>query len=125
MKDYYVYIVGLTLILIATISNEYLRIKGNMEPSILYTLVLTRFIGIGILMNQQLMILSSRMLPHLISSSLEICFCFANLCAGFTPILAKLDDPVPNVALCGLCILGIITALNFKGTGEDKGILQF
>jgi len=125
MKDYYVYILGLCLIFTATILNEYLLNNDEMPPVVMYALVFTRFIGVGMLMNSQLMILSSRMYPHLISSSLEICFCFANLCAGFTPIFAKMAAPTPNVTLCGLCILGIITALNFKGTGEDQGVLQF
>lgn len=125
LKDYNVYIFGLCFILAATILNEYLLNNAKMSPLVIYALVLTRFIGVGILMNSQLMILSSRMYPHLISSSLEICFCFANLCAGCTPIFAKMAAPTPNVTLCGLCILGIITALNFKGTGEDQGIFQF
>lgn len=125
LKDYNIFILGLCFIVTATILNEYLLDNDELPPLVMYALVFTRFLGIGILMNSQLMILSSRMYPHLISSSLEICFCFANLCAGFTPMFAKMEAPIPNVTLCGLCILGIITALNFKGTGEDQGILQF
>ena len=125
MKDYHVYILGLCTMFIATIVNEYLLNNDELSPAVMHALVFARFAGVGVLMNSQLMVLSSRMYPHLISSSLEICFCFANLCAGFTPIFAKMAAPTPNVTLCGLCVLGIITALNFKGTGEDYGVLQF
>ena len=51
MKDYYVYILGLCTIFIATIVNEYLLNNDELSPAGMYTLVFARFVGVGMPMN--------------------------------------------------------------------------
>ena len=51
MKDYYVYILGLCTIFIATIVSEYLLNNDELSPAGTYALVFARFAGVGMLLN--------------------------------------------------------------------------
>ena len=66
-------------------------------------------------MNTQYLILSSRTPPHLISMSLELCFCIGNFFAALAPIILKSESKdTPFLYLCTLVILGSITVFNFR-----------
>ena len=56
-------------------------------------------IGCGMCFNLQYIIIGTRLNPMLLGTSLEMCFCFANLVAAVQPkkkpILANYEEPVP------------------------------
>ena len=126
VSDQYVYTMGAFVIMLV---NSY---KSSVESidnqMMIYSLFTLHSISIGLMLNSGIIILSTRTMPHLVSISLELCFCFANLMAAFTPILASMDKPVPMLAFCGFSILGIITVLNLHQEEEveiDENLSDF
>ena len=117
IKDYQAYIIGLVGVLVTNVLN--IRMD-NPSSRFIYTAIFVQSVSFGILMNSQYLILSGRIQPHLISLSLELCFCISQLIAGFTPVLATFSKPIPNLSFIALSILGIVVVSSFKESNDTS-----
>mmetsp|Transcript_12808 Transcript_12808/g.21677 ORF Transcript_12808/g.21677 Transcript_12808/m.21677 type:complete len:104 (-) Transcript_12808:235-546(-) len=70
--------------------------------------------------NLQYMICGSRLDPSLLGVCLEICFCFANVVAASSPILASMQKPIPLIVISSFCIVGITTVRSFHLIREES-----
>jgi hypothetical protein len=110
-KDNSIFVGALFIILI--VNGVQIVPNNRIDRQMMLVIAFIQAFSIGILTNLQLLILSSRIQPHLMASSLEICFCFANSIAAFTPLLAKMDNPIPCMSMCSISMIGIVVIHNF------------
>ena len=86
---------------------------GSLPNSVAYILFLLRMVGVGMCLNLMYIIIGTRLNPMLLGTSLELCFCLANLVAAIQPILANLDEPVPLATATSIFILAVTTGSTF------------
>mmetsp|Transcript_8570 Transcript_8570/g.14458 ORF Transcript_8570/g.14458 Transcript_8570/m.14458 type:complete len:96 (-) Transcript_8570:118-405(-) len=85
--------------------------------------------SVGMCINLQYIIFGARMNPMLMATSLEMCFCFANIVASTSPIFASMAQPVPLIVFCSFCMLGLtivnsLGQVGIKKVDVEKSILS-
>lgn len=86
----------------------------KLPETAIYVLFFFRMIGCGICINLQYIIIGTRLNPLLLGTSLEICFCFANLMASIQPVVANLKEPIPLINAIVIFTFGVTTASSFR-----------
>lgn len=99
---------------IIVLINVYQFVEPDLSEPVTYGLFALQVFSSGACTNLHFIIFSSRMNPIYTAIGLEFCLCFGNIVAAATPILAKMKDPVPFIAIFSFCILGLSTVKTFK-----------
>lgn len=118
LSDHHVYMLGALTVLLTNLYKS--TVEDEQSEALIYFLFSLHSLSIGLMLNSGILILSTRTMPHLVSISLELSFCIANLVAALTPVLATMPDPIPSLSFCGVSIFGIITALNMGPEEEHQ-----
>ena len=111
LEDYVCYMFAHSLIFISIILTFLI---DDLPESLICVLFFLRMIGCGICINLQYIIIGTRLNPLLLGTSLEICFCFANLIASIQPIVANLQEPIPLINATIIFAFGVSTASSFR-----------
>jgi len=77
-------------------------------------------LSVGAGMNLQFIIISCRINPALLATSLELCFCFGSIVASTAPKITSMSERAQLIAICSYCIFGITTVSNFKNNEIKK-----
>mgnify|MGYP006893282635 CR=1 FL=1 len=70
-------------------------------------------IAVGMCLNMHFIIFANRINPFYLATALELCFCIANIVAATAPIFGKMPQPVPVIAICFYCIIGLTIVSSF------------
>ena len=112
IRDWVGYIVGLVFIIVLNMLQLL-----ELPLWLMYTFFFIQVFSVGVCLNLQYIIYGTRMNPLLVATSLEICFCFANIIASTVPIIVSKPMPVPLMAYVLFCTLGISTVSSLGTTG--------
>jgi predicted MFS family arabinose efflux permease len=83
IQDWIGYIISLGVVIVCSVSSTF-----ELPDWLVYFIFFAQVFSVGMCLNLQYIIFGTRMNPLLVATSLELCFCFANVIASTVPILA-------------------------------------
>ena len=78
----------------------------------MYVFFLIMIFSIGAVFNLIIILQERRIDPKYSSISFEMNYAIGQFTNMFTPIISKMDEPWPTIAMCSFCILGLIAIIS-------------